>query len=142
MASDNSSLGSGVAEDAAIGGYEALPEQLRRMKGESDITSQSGDPNQLMQQEKQLQDSEYAGAAGMLRYGVRKFYGEFFSREDPDLAEQQYEQAAQASQAADQVANDKTFSSQGFKSQAEANAFAEHLRQSASAIHKNDPVKK
>ncbi|MGA2439607.1 MAG: hypothetical protein ABSH08_01495 [Tepidisphaeraceae bacterium] len=38
-------------------------------------------------------------------------------------------------QAADHVANDKTFWSQRFKSQAEANAFADHLRQSASAIH-------
>jgi hypothetical protein len=38
-------------------------------------------------------------------------------------------------QAADRVANDKTFWSQRFKSQAEANAFAEHLRQSATAIH-------
>jgi hypothetical protein len=37
--------------------------------------------------------------------------------------------------AADDVTNDKTFWSQGFKSPAEANAFAEHLRQSASAIH-------
>jgi hypothetical protein len=38
-------------------------------------------------------------------------------------------------QAADQVANDKMFYGQGFKSQAEANAFAQHLRESASAIH-------
>jgi hypothetical protein len=38
-------------------------------------------------------------------------------------------------QAADRVANDRTFYGEGFKSQAEANAFAEHLRRSASAIH-------
>jgi hypothetical protein len=38
-------------------------------------------------------------------------------------------------QLADQIASGRTFFSQGFKNQTEANAFAAHLRQSAAAIH-------
>ena len=42
---------------------------------------------------------------------------------------------AEQLQAADQVENGRTFQSQGFKSQADANAFAQHLREVAGAIH-------
>lgn len=38
-------------------------------------------------------------------------------------------------QAADQIQNGRTYWSQGFKSQAEANAYAQHLRDAAGAIH-------
>ena len=42
---------------------------------------------------------------------------------------------AEALQAANQVENGRTFQSQGFKSQADANAYAQHLREAAAAIH-------
>jgi len=41
-------------------------------------------------------------------------------------------------QAADSIENNKTFQSQGFKSQAEANAFAENLKQTAGTIQNDE----
>jgi hypothetical protein len=42
---------------------------------------------------------------------------------------------AEQLQAANQIENGRTFQSQGFKSQADANAYAQHLREVAGAIH-------
>ena len=46
---------SGLTEDASINGYDALFEQIPRSKEESEITQRSGDPSELMQEEKALQ---------------------------------------------------------------------------------------
>jgi hypothetical protein len=42
---------------------------------------------------------------------------------------------AEALQTANQIENGRTFQSQGFKSQADANTYAQHLREAAAAIH-------
>src|SRR5271156_2807652 len=101
-ADDKSILESGVAEEAGMEGYGALADQIRTMKQESDLTSRSGDPYQLMLEDKGLQDEEHAGLTGLLRYGAEKLYSHIFSREDPDNADEQYESAMQSKKSEDQ----------------------------------------
>jgi len=83
----------GIVEAAGIGGYEALYEQSDRMWKSSNLVTQSGDPYQIMLEGKRLQESEYSGLEGFARRGIHELYGKVFSREDPDLAENQYESA-------------------------------------------------
>ncbi len=105
MASDESGdslLDSGIADDLSINGYEALFEQIQRMKAESGLTSRSGDPNQIMDESKRLQEEDYAGISGYLRYGAHQLYGRRWSEQDPALAAQEYENAKQAGATAGQ----------------------------------------
>jgi hypothetical protein len=94
MSSDSevqSSGGSGI--DVGLAGYGSLFEQLGRMRQESQLSRESGDPYDLMQQQRGLRDSEYSGATGFIRYYLHK--------DDADEAEQEYLSAQQANQNAD-----------------------------------------
>jgi hypothetical protein len=99
---DNSSIGDGVIEDAGIDGYSSLYDQLRGMKRERDITSEPGDPNQLMARERPANDAESEGLSGYLRNGVHELYGLFRPDQDPAGAEEEFKSAEQASRSADQ----------------------------------------
>jgi hypothetical protein len=99
---DNSLAGDGLIDDAGIEGYSSLYEQLRSMKRERGITSESGDPNELMYRERAANDAEFEGLPGLLRYGVHEFYGLFRSGQDPGGAEEAFKSAEQASRSTDQ----------------------------------------
>jgi hypothetical protein len=127
-ADDKSILESGLAEDAVIEGYGELSDQIRRMKAESDITSQSGDPYQLMLEGKGLQESEYSGLPGLLRYGVQEFYGLRHPSESPSLAQDQYQSAVDSKQAADQK---QIYNQRAIGNESEFKSLAKNLAEGA-----------
>ncbi|HEY1923266.1 MAG TPA: hypothetical protein VGG44_11000 [Tepidisphaeraceae bacterium] len=68
---------------------------------ESNLVTRSGDPYQLMLEGQALQKSEYSGLSGLLRQGVHELYGQYFSREDPNIGNAQYESATQSKESED-----------------------------------------
>jgi hypothetical protein len=82
-------LTEGILTDLAVGGYESLFEQIGRMREESSLSKQSGDPFQLMQREESLRGATYDGPTGLLRYLFHKSDADAASTDfaDADLAE-------------------------------------------------------
>jgi hypothetical protein len=86
-------LAEGILTDLAVGGYESLFEQIGRMREESSLSKQSGDPYQLMQREENLRGATYDGPTGLLRYLLHK--------SDADAASMDFAQADLAERKAD-----------------------------------------
>jgi hypothetical protein len=133
---DNSSIGDGLVDDAGIDGYSALYDQIHSRYRERDIAGESGDPNPLMTRERAVNDAEYEGLSGFLRYGIHKFYGLFSPDEDPSRTEEQYKNAEQAADLKIQSA------SQGNRNKSAFQQFANELQgESRLAQQSNDADK-